>query len=242
MPMNLQTDSARPKILTVLHQQNSTAGRVGMMLIERGFDLDIRRPPLGHPLPETLEEHAGAIIFGGPMSANDKEEYVDREIDWISVPLKENKPFFGICLGAQMMVRHLGGEVKPNEEEFAEIGYYPIRPTNEGRTLMEWPEMIYQWHREGFSLPVGATLLATNDEYPNQAIRYGDNAYGVQFHAELTTWMMNRWTTLGAYRFNLNGAQNREQHFIGHGLYDGAVKKWLEDFLDLWIGPAENHM
>lgn len=241
MATNFPTGRKRPKILVVLHQQNSTAGRVGMMLNERGFDLDIRRPPLGHPLPDTLEEHAGAIVFGGPMSANDDEEYINREIDWISVPLKENKPFFGICLGAQMMVRHLGGEVKPNESEFAEIGYYPIRPTNEGRALMEWPQMIYQWHREGFSLPSGAILLATSDEYPNQAIRYGDNAYGVQFHAELTTWMMNRWTTLGAYRFNLNGAQGREQHFEGRGLYDGATKQWLEDFLDLWIGPAENH-
>ncbi len=241
MATNLSTDPDRPKILIVLHQQNSTPGRVGMMLNERGFALDIRRPPLGHPLPDTLEHHAGAIIFGGPMSANDDEEYVHREIDWISVPLKENKPFFGICLGAQMMVRHLGGVVAPNENEFAEIGYYPLRPTEAGRALMEWPEMIYQWHREGFSLPEGATLLATNDEYPNQAIRYGENAFGVQFHAELTTWMMNRWTTFGAYRFNLNGAQDRDQHFAGRGLYDGAVKKWLVDFLDLWIGRAENH-
>ena len=212
-----------------------------MMLNARGYALDIRRPPLGHPLPDTLAEHAGAIIFGGPMSANDNEDYVNREIDWISVPLKEDKPFFGICLGAQMMVRHLGGEVKANAEEFAEIGYYPIRATNEGRKMMEWPPMIYQWHREGFSLPDGATLLATAAEYPNQAIRYGDNAYGVQFHAELTTWMMNRWTTLGAYRFCLNGAQDREQHILGRSLYDGAVRQWLENFLDLWIGPVENH-
>ncbi|MCF6321615.1 MAG: glutamine amidotransferase, partial [Rhizobiaceae bacterium] len=196
-------NSRRPKILVVLHQENSTPGRVGMMLVERGYDIDIRRPPLGHPLPDTLEHHAGAIIFGGPMSANDKEEHINREIDWISVPLKENKPFFGICLGAQMMVRHLGGEVAANKDEYAEIGYYPIKPTPQGKAIMQWPEKIYQWHREGFTLPTDATLLATGEEYPNQAFRYGDNAYGVQFHAELTTWMMNRWTTLGAYRFNL---------------------------------------
>ncbi len=231
----------RPKILVILHQQNSTPGRVGMKLIERGYDLDIRRPPLGHPLPQTLEHHAGAVMFGGPMSANDNEEYVNREIDWISVPLKENKPFFGICLGAQMMVRNLGGEVKPNETEFAEIGYYPLRATKAGSTLMAWPKMIYQWHREGFSLPREATLLATGDEYPNQAIRVGENAYGVQFHAELTTWMMNRWTTLGAARFCLNGAQDRNRHFAGRALYDSAVMKWLDDFLDLWIGPASDH-
>ncbi len=238
---NKASTSRRPKILVVLHQENSTPGRVGMMLTERGYDIDIRRPPLGHPLPDTLEHHAGVIIFGGPMSANDTDEFVNREIDWISVPLKENKPFFGICLGAQMMVRHLGGLVEANEDEYAEIGYYPIRPTKEGEALMRWPEQIYQWHREGFTLPADATLLATGDEYPNQAFRYGENAYAVQFHAELTTWMMNRWTTLGAYRFNLNGAQERHHHFRGRALYDGAVKQWLEDFLDLWIGPSASH-
>ena len=231
-----------PKILIVLHQQNSTPGRVGMMLVERGYELDIRRPPLGHPLPDTLAHHAGAIIFGGPMSANDKDDYIKQEIDWISVPLKESKPFFGICLGAQMMSLHLGGEVKTNATQYAEIGYYPITPTNEGRAMMNWPSMTYQWHREGFSLPLDATLLVTGDEYPNQAMRYGDNAYGVQFHAELTTWMMNRWTIHGAHRFTLNGAQTREQHFLGRALHDRAVKQWLNDFLDLWIGIPENHL
>jgi len=66
------------------------------------------RPALGDRLPETLEDYAGAIVFGGPMSANDNEEFIKREIDWMSVPLKENKPFFGICLGAQMLSKHLG--------------------------------------------------------------------------------------------------------------------------------------
>lgn len=205
------------------------------MLIERGYALDIRRPPLGHPLPQTLEEHAGAVMFGGPMSANDKEEFVSREIDWIEIPLKENKPFFGICLGAQMLVRHLGGEVCSHKDGLVEVGYYPIEPTEEGRKIMDWPSKIYQWHREGFSLPSGATLLATGETYKNQALRYGENAWGVQFHAELTTWMMNRWTVKGAARLELPGAQQRRDHFIGRQLYDAQVRQWLENFLDIWL-------
>ncbi|MFN3227942.1 MAG: GMP synthase, partial [Hyphomicrobiales bacterium] len=58
-------------ILIILHQEHSTPGRVGMKLRERGYCLDIRRPPLGCALPETLDEHAGAVMFGGPMSAYD---------------------------------------------------------------------------------------------------------------------------------------------------------------------------
>ncbi|TIO41942.1 MAG: GMP synthase, partial [Mesorhizobium sp.] len=101
----------RPKILIVLHQETSSPGRVGHMLLEEGFDLDIRRPPLGEELPCTLDGHAGAVIFGGPMSANDQDEFVRRETEWLEIPLKENRPFLGICLGAQMLARYLGGRV-----------------------------------------------------------------------------------------------------------------------------------
>lgn len=58
-------------ILIVLHQERSSPGRVGQMLVEKSYPLDIRRPVLGDPLPDTLAEHSGAVIFGGPMSAND---------------------------------------------------------------------------------------------------------------------------------------------------------------------------
>ena len=104
---------------------------------------------------------------------------------------------------------------------------------------MEWPEMVYHWHREGFSLPAGATLLASGEEYPNQAYRYGENAYGVQFHSEVTHWMMNRWTTKAAHRFVLPGAQGREKQFEGRMMYDRAIRDWLHEFLDIWIGPAD---
>lgn len=234
--MNIAHD--KPRILAVLHQERSSCGRLGMMLERMGYSLDVRRPPLGDTLPETLAGHAAAVIFGGPMSANDNDDYVRRETDWIAVPLAEEKPFLGICLGAQMMVRHLGGTVSANDKGFAEIGYYPLEATSAGKAMMDWPSMVYQWHREGFSLPRGAELLATGAEYENQAIRYGKNAYGIQFHAELTFAMVCRWTVHGRHRFELTGAQPRPAHMEGRFLYDAAVKAWLWDFLHRWIGPA----
>lgn len=63
---------------------------------------------------------------------------------------------------------------------------------------MDWPEKVYHWHREGFDLPAGADLLATGDTFPNQAIRVGPAAYGIQFHPELTYAMMNRWCVRGS--------------------------------------------
>lgn len=223
----------RAPVLIVLHQETSSPGRVGQLLQAMGFPLDIVRPPLGDRLPDTLEGHSGAVVFGGPMSANDEHDYIRHETDWMAVPLKENKPLLGICLGAQLLVNHLGGKVESHPEGLVEIGWYPIRPTEEGKALMDWPEMIYQFHREGFTLPSDAVHLVTGDTYENQAFRYGDNAWGVQFHAELTQAMMHRWVVRGAHRFTLPGSQPGKAHLNGRMLYDRAVHSWLQDFLDL---------
>lgn len=233
-----QLELNQPKILVVLHQETSTPGRVGQLLIKMGYQLDIRRPPLGDTLPSSLQNYAGTVVFGGPMSANDSEEYVGREINWLDIPLKQNKPFLGICLGAQMLVKHLGKKVYSHPEGLVEIGWYPLDISNEGKSLMKWPEMAYQFHREGFELPDGAIHLAGSPSYPNQAFRYGDNAWGVQFHAELTLAMMHRWGVKGADRFTLPGAQNKAQHLAGRLLYDQALLQWLNDFLIKIFGEA----
>lgn len=223
------------KILIVLHSETSTSGRIGHMLAEKGFVLDVRRPCLGDPLPETMEQHAGAVIFGGPMSANDPDDWIAREIDWIGVPLKEDKPFLGVCLGAQMLSKHLGGIVGPHPGGMVEIGYYPIRPTAEGESLGPWPEHVYHWHREGLTLPNGAVRLATGDTFENQAFRYDAKAYGIQFHPEVTRLTMHRWGVIGAHRFVMPNAQNSQAHLAGNLLHDQPVKLWLSTFLDHWL-------
>jgi GMP synthase (glutamine-hydrolysing) len=76
-------------ILIILHNEHSTPGRIGNALRDLGFPLDIRRPRFGDPLPEAMAGHAAAVIFGGPMSANDDEDFVRRETEWIKVPLAE---------------------------------------------------------------------------------------------------------------------------------------------------------
>lgn len=224
------------RILVVLHQETSSPGRVGAALQRRGYHLDIRRPRYGDPLPSSLNGHAGAVVFGGPMSANDPEDWIRREIDWIGVALAEARPFLGICLGAQMLVRHLGGRVAAHRDGIAEIGYYRLSPTEPGRGLVsDWPSHVYQWHREGFDLPSGARLLARGEHFEHQAIAVGPAAYGIQFHPELTYAMMNRWTVLGGHRLDLPGAQPRRAHFDGRFRHDSETRVWLEAFLDRWL-------
>jgi GMP synthase (glutamine-hydrolysing) len=225
------------QVLIVLHQEHSTPGRIGNALRDLGFKLDVRRPRFGDELPNTMAEHQAAIIFGGPMSANDEDEFIHRETDWIGVPLTEDKPFLGICLGAQMMARKLGGTVSKHPNGHAEIGYYPIRPTAAGLDVVSpWPECVYQWHREGFDLPAGAELLAEGDTFGVQALRYG-RAFALQFHPDVTHAMMHRWTTSGHERMSLPGAKPRHEHFADRAVYDYSARAWLTVFLQRWLCP-----
>jgi GMP synthase (glutamine-hydrolysing) len=232
-------------VLIIVHQEHSSPGRVGQVLAKLGYPLDIRRPRFGDPLPETMDAHAGAAIFGGPQSANDTDDFLKAETDWIDVPLREQKPFLGICLGAQMMARHLGARVYPHPQGHAEVGYYPIRPTAAGREVCpEWPDHVYQWHREGFDLPAGGELLAEGDAFSVQAFRYG-SGYALQFHPEVTHAMMYRWLVRGAKRLELPGARPRADHIADRAVHDRASLNWLAAFIDHWIGrkvtdqPAE---
>lgn len=223
-------------VLLILHQETSSPGRVGQALGKLGYPLDIRRPRFGDPLPETMDDHAAAVIFGGPPSANDPDDYIKTETDWIGVPLRDNKPFLGICLGAQMMARQLGATVYEHPQGHAEIGYYPIRPTTAGRALCaEWPDYVYQWHREGFELPAGSELLAEGDAFAAQAFRYG-SGYALQFHPEVTHAMMHRWLVRGAHRMELPGSKQRHEHVSDRAAYDLAGRTWLVAFIDCWIG------
>ena len=231
------TRQRRP-VVVVLHQPHSTPGHIGQWLVRNGYPLDVRKPRYGDPLPETLADHAGAVIFGGPMSANDPDDFVQRETEWIGVALRERKPFLGVCLGAQMLSNHLGGRVSFHPDLYAEIGYHAVVPTERGRAICEWPSHFYQWHREGFTVPAGACLLARNDgPFPNQAMQYG-TAVGVQFHPEITYAQVNRWTTNSKHRLILTGAKPRQDHLDGHFRHAVAVHRWLDAFLRPWIDGA----
>ncbi len=225
------------KILAVVHQETSSTGLVGELLQQRGYDVEQCCPALGDRLPMALERYAGAMVFGGPMSANDEHlPFIRQELDWLPQVLAARCPFLGICLGAQLLSRVLGGQVGPHPEETREIGYFPIRPTAAGQELFGQPLWVYHWHGEGFEVPDGAVQLAEGDLFPNQAFRYERQAYGLQFHPEMTQSLMVQWIERAGEQLIFPGAQSAPEHFAGQTRYGPAVEAWLNRFLDHWLG------
>jgi GMP synthase (glutamine-hydrolysing) len=184
-----------------------------------------------------MAEHAGAVVLGGPMSANDDIALpgLRAELDWIPHALASGKPFLGICLGAQLLARALGARVVPHPDGVAEIGYFPVQPTAAGAPFFIEPLYVYHWHCEGLELPREAVLLAEGERFPNQAYRYGDNAFGIQFHPEVTFDIMEEWLQKAAPRLALPGAQPSELHRVGRDRHDVTFERWFDCFLNLWL-------
>lgn len=229
-------------ILTVFHQEDSKAGRVGDRLLARGYQLEACCPAVGDELPSSPQDYAGIISFGGGMSANDEHlPFIKAELDWLPQVIAAEVPLLGICLGAQLIARVLGGEVKPHVHGRVEIGYCSVRPTPEGLHLFDGIEVesFYQWHREGFELVPEMTHLAEGDAFEGQAFRHGLRTYGLQFHPEATREMIDRHLDQASHMLQFPGAQPRSQILEHHDRAPHSAEQWIDRLLDVWLPAAK---
>jgi len=214
--------------------------RLAPLIRARGYAVEWRCPAKGSHLPDDHEAYAGAVVFGGVQSANDADttDYMRHELDWIGRFVAAGKRYLGICLGGQLLARALGARVAAHEGGCHEIGYYPITPTEAGGALFPESMHVYQWHKEGFEVPGGATLLARGSIFPNQAFRYGTHAYGLQFHPEVTGEDARSWMDEVPDHETRPGAQCAAEHAAGIVKYDAGLHRWVAGFLDRWLEPA----
>ena len=224
------------KALLILHQKRSQTGDLGRKLEERGYVLDIRKPCLGDKLPMNLVEHSLVVIFGGPMSVNDNDlDFIKYEMEWLKIAIKSEKPFLGICLGAQMLAKYLGGTVKKIDCNSSEIGFFEILPSKSSVNLFEDQKFFFQWHTEGFNLPKDSILLASGKKFKVQAFKH-KNCYAIQFHPEVNFKLHLRWLYFvllsNPGRLFVKGSQNLLFQMFLRIKYNSKISKWLDDFLD----------
>ena len=232
------------KLVVVQHLFCESPGAYDIELDRRGVYREVVEIDTGDKLPD-WNEFDGIIAMGGPMSVNDEAEHpwlVD-EKRWVAEAVRAGKPFFGACLGVQLLASALGAPVYPLAQ--AEVGLLPVIRTQEGVVdaviggLAE-PLVTLQWHGDTFDLPEGGVLLASSPAAPNQAFRYGDAAYGIQFHLEVTPEMAEQWADVPEYSTALTATLGEEggKAFLAdaverHDELGGQAHRLIGAWLDL---------
>jgi GMP synthase-like glutamine amidotransferase len=149
------------------------------------------------PRPE-LDGISGVVVFGSTFNVEhaDEQPFIKETADLIREAVERRIPFLGVCFGGQLLAWAL--DAKVGEGPIREIGFEPIHPTDDAAhdllfSHLADSDLAFQWHRDAFDLPEGATLLATGDRVPNQAFRVGDLAWGTQFHCEVNRSELEFW-------------------------------------------------
>ncbi len=163
----------------------------------------------GDPLPK-LDPLSLIILLGGPMNVYEEDRYAflkDEDL-FIKEAIQRGKFILGICLGAQLIAKALGAKVF--KAPVKEIGWFDVSLTEIGLqdplfSYLPKTFPVFQWHEDTFEIPRSAKLIATSSSVPHQAFRYADNAYGLQFHLEVTEEMIQEW--MRTYEEELKGSQ-----------------------------------
>ncbi len=188
-----------PLILYIMHVDIEGPETIAAFYEQRGFKSQIIKLYDGESLPQDFDGIEAVVCLGGPMNVYEEDTYpyLKAENIFIQRVITEEKPFLGICLGSQLLCKASGGQVSRSPQE--EIGWRTVRLTPDGEKdpLFEnLPQdiLVYQWHGDMFSVPADASLLATGPNCPTQALRVGQNAYGLQFHIEITDKSIREWS------------------------------------------------
>jgi GMP synthase (glutamine-hydrolysing) len=181
-----------PKLLALIHASWERPHRV--LDSFGGAEVIEVEALAGDPLP-SHEDVDGVVAMGGPMNVDDVERHpaLAAEREWLAGAVERGMPVLGICLGAQLLARALGAEVRPGEGP--EIGLARVEVSDPDDPVLGAlaPEAtVLHWHGDVFDLPAGATSLASSARTEHQAFRYG-NAWGVLFHPEADAALVEAW-------------------------------------------------
>jgi len=196
-------------VLIIKHTDIEGPGLIEYCLKEEKIPHQILKLQSDLRLPKP-DEFKSIVILGGPMNVYEEDQFPFlREEDlFIKESIQRGKSVLGICLGAQLIAKALGAKV--TKAPAKEIGWYDVSLTKVGShdpLFSRFPKSFsaFQWHEDTFDIPLAGKLIATSDSVPHQAFRYGENAYGLQFHPEVTEQMIRDW--METYEEEFNGSK-----------------------------------
>lgn len=230
------------RYLFVKHSENWNVDRCTRWMEANKHPVDWCYPVSGQPFPNP-EAYAGVVVFGGANSANDcsNVEWVKRELAFVESCLHHETPFFGICLGAQMLARVLGAKVQPHEQEIQEVGFCQVDPVPGCVDFLDSPLTVMQWHSEGFDLPPSTQRIATGQWFPNQAYALNNQVLGVQFHPEVNPEALAIWQQRNKERKpDMFNDAERASMMADAYKHDGRITQWLDNFLSRWTAGEMN--
>src|SRR5262245_1596125 len=176
------------RALALEHLHSNPVGVYGDVLLDRGIEVHRVRLDLGEALPD-WREYDLLVVMGGPMSVYEEDTYpwLVAEKRAIREAVTAGCPYFGVCLGSQLLASALGSRVFRGPEP--ELGVNPIFLCEAARrdpVFRAFPPdvEVFEFHSDTFDLPEGAVRLARSSRYENQAFHVGRTAYAIQCHLE----------------------------------------------------------
>jgi GMP synthase (glutamine-hydrolysing) len=189
------------RLLVVVPSDTDPPTRLGQWLRDAGLELDERRVSSSEPLPADLTGFDGLLVMGGPQSSLDDAEVAPELVGvrtLLAQAVAADLPTLAICLGAQLLAQVGGGSTRVGVEG-PEVGATLVAKRDAADAdplfgpLPLSPDVL-EWHHDEIDrLPAGATLLASNPRYENQAYRVGEHVYGLQFHIETDEALVRQW-------------------------------------------------
>lgn len=140
----------------------------------------------------------GVVVFGSVDNVEhaDEKPFIKEAAELMREAVDRRTPVLGVCFGGQLLAWALDASV--GKGPVRELGFEPVHPTPAAKHdplfshLMDG-DRAFQWHMDTFELPDGAELLAAGDHVTNQVFRWGDLAWGTQFHFEVDRAEIELW-------------------------------------------------
>ena len=178
-------------ILVVRHEECSSLGLLGSALKNNTDTFRYLDTPQGEVLTDSISNYSHIVVLGGPVSAYEDEcyPYLKYEFKLLKEAIEQQIPILGICLGSQILATVLGARVYRGEVG-REAGWCEVELTDEALIdplFQQFPASfkVFQSHQDTFDIPADCAHIAISSKYPNQAFRYQDYVWAIQFHLEI---------------------------------------------------------